>query len=435
MSTVRTAFLESAVQSGSVMAARLSVLLATFVVGYFEPMTAVIQFDSFVIASTFVALGLGLGFDSGLSLVAAEVRIDQRHLMLWVALAFPTLVMLPLALALCGAYFWLEPILLMWWQWGLAVVYGYLQVNLTIAYAFDRFSGSAIKVSLIILVVNLLGFFVGSFSLARGGGVSDFMIAYVLALSLGNLIVIPRQILRYPVPLNMLSEAPAALWNLVSFSIWYLISSLTLLLRRPIERATVIAVSSPEILGTYIIVSRIAELIGLLGSILSSGFMPIIIRQYRDPDGSGKALARHLLDGYFALTIGLVGVMAVILPIFSYVESLPYNREVLPSLFLLIVANSLLGVTSLSGQGFTLTRKGHYVGLSGALFVLAYAGFSFIFSYAGYGISSTPMGFLLASFIYAVLIVQGSEYLAPVGYSIWRQLCWMLALIGLAFCI
>lgn len=433
MGIIRKGLLESVVQSGSIMAARLSLIAGTFVVGFFQPLAEVTQFDSFAIVATFIALGLGLGLDSGLSLVAAEDSPEQRHLMLWVALAFPTFAILPVGLVILGAQFWLDPILLTWGQWGLAAIFGYLQVNLTIAYTFDRFSGSAIWISLEILGFNLLGFGVGSVLLAQGGHVSDFIVAYVIALALGNLWVIPRHLWRHPVPGDRRAEALAVFRKLVGFSIWYLMSSLTLLMRRPIERVAVLAVGSPEILGSYIIVSRLAELVGLLGTVLSSGFMPIIIRRYHDADGAGKALARYLLNGYFALSVGLIVGAAILSPLFLDRISFPDAYPVMPILLLLIAANSLLGAISLSGQGFTLTRKGYFVGLAGAVLIVAFAGLSVLFVFAGLGIWAAPLGLLCAAAICVLLIVQGSEYLAPVGYSIWWQIVWMVLLIGLAF--
>lgn len=433
MGVMRKALLESVVQSGSMMAARLSLIAATFVIGFFQPLIEVTQFDSFAIAATFIALGLGLGMDSGLSLIAAEDRPEQRHLMLWVALAFPACAVLPLGLAVWGAHFWLDPILLTWGQWGLAVLFGYLQANLTIAYSFDRFSGSAIWISLKILGVNLLGFGAGSVLLAQGGHVSDFMVAYVVALGLGNLWVIPRHLWRHPVPRARRTEAIAVFRTLVGFSIWYLMSSLTLLLRRPIERVAVLAVSSPEMLGGYIILSRLAELVGLVGTVLSSGFMPIIIRRYHDADGVGKALARKLLNGYFALSIVLIAGALILWPLYLHRIPFPEGYPVMPVLFLLIAANVFIGGGTLSGQGFVLTRKGHFVGAAGAVLIAAFAGFAALLVTMGFGIWATPLGLLGAAAIYILLIVQGSEYLAPVGYSIWWQIGWMTGLIGLAF--
>lgn len=433
MDAMRKASLESMVQSGSIMGARLSMIAATFVIGFFQPLVEVTQFDSFAIAATFIALGLALGMDSGLSLIAAEDRPEQRHLMLWVALALPACLVLPLGLALWAAYFWLDPILLTWGQWGLAVLFGYLQANLTIAYSFDRFSGSAVWISLKILGVNLLGFGVGSGLLAQGGHVSDFMIAYVLALGLGNIWVIPRHLWLYRVPRNSRAEAPVVFRKLVGFSIWYLISSLTLLLRRPIERVAVLAVSSPETLGAYIMLSRLAELVGLLGTMLSSGFMPIIIRRYYDADGGGKALARNLLNGYFALSVVLIIGGLILWPLYLHRIPLPDALPVMPILFLLIAANSLFGAIALSGQGFVLTGKGYFVGAAGAVLIVAFASFAALFIFLGLGIWAAPLGFLCSAAIYVLLIVQGSEHFAPIGYSIWWQIGWMIVLIGLAF--
>lgn len=433
MGVMRKALLESVVQSGSIMGARLSLIAATFVIGFFQPLTEVTQFDSFAIAATFIALGLGLGLDSGLALIASEDRSEQRHLMLWVALAFPACAVLPLGLAVWGAHFRLDPILLTWGQWGLAVLFAYFQTNLTITYSFDRFSGSAIWISLKILGVNLMGFGGGSMLLAQGGHVSDFILAYVVVLGLGNLWVIPRYLWRHPVPRDQRVEAVAVFRDLAAFSVFYLLSSLTLLMRRPIERVAVLAISSPEMLGGYIILSRLAELVGLVGGLLSSGFMPIIIRRYHDSDGVGKTLARRLLNGYFALSVGLMGGALTVWPLYLQSISFPDGYPVMQVLFLLIAANVLIGAGSLSGQGFILTRKGYFVGATGAVLIAAFSGFAALFITFGLGIWASPLGLLTGAVIYILLIVQGSEYLAPVGYSIWCQIGWMTGLIGLAF--
>ena len=143
-------------------AARLSLVAATFVIGLHQPLIEVTQFDAFVIAATLIAVVLGLGIDSGLSLIASKDMVEQRHLMLWVALACPVCMVLPLLLAARLAYVWIDPILLTWGQWGLAIILGYFQANLAIAYSFDRYSGSAIAISLKILLINAVGFSAGS---------------------------------------------------------------------------------------------------------------------------------------------------------------------------------------------------------------------------------------------------------------------------------
>lgn len=433
MSVVRTAFLESVVQSGSMMTARLSLIAATFIIGVFRPLNDVIQFDTFTIGATFISLGLGFGMESGMSLLAKEDSSEQRHLMLWVALAFPSCLVLPLGLAVWGANFLLDPVLLTWKQWGLAVVFGYLQANLTIAYSFNRFSGSAIRISLKILTVNLLGFSAGSIMLAQGGHVSDFMVMYVVALGIGNLWMIPPLLWRHRVPRWGREEAVAVFRKLVGFSFWFLISSLTLYLRRPIERVAVLAVSSPAMLGGYIIVSRVAELVGIVGGILSTGFMPIIIRRYHDSDGMGKSLARKLLHGYFTLSILLLIGAVMLWPLYLCRISFPPGFSVMSVLFLLVTANIFIGGTALSGHGFVLTHKSYFVGAAGAVLIVAFAGLAALFIVLGFGMWATPLALLGAAVIYILLIVQVSEYLAPVGFSIWRQIGWMIVLIGLAF--
>ena len=433
MSLIRTALLESVVQSGSMMAARLSLIAATFIIGVFRPLNDVIQFDSFALGATFIALGLGFGMESGMSLLAKEDSSEQRHLMLWVALAFPACLVLPLGIAVWGASFLLDPVLLTWKQWGLAVIFGYLQANLSIAYSFDRFSGSAIRISLKILAVNLLGFSAGTVALAQGGLVSDFMVLYASALGLGNLWMIPPLLWRHRVSCKGHEEILATFRMLAGFSVWFLLSSLTLFLRRPIERMAVLSFSSPAMLGGYIILSRLAELVGLVGTVLSSGFMPIVIRRYHDRDGMGKSLARKLLNGYCVLSILLLIGALVLWPLYLYRIEFPPEFPVMSVLFLLVTANIFIGGASLSGQGFVLTHKSYFVGAAGGVLIATFAAFTALFILLGLGIWATPFGLLGAAVIYILLIVQGSEYLAPVGFSIWRQIGWMIGLIGLAF--
>ena len=158
----------------------------------------------------------------------------------------------------------------------------------------------------------------------------------------------------------------------------------------------------------------------------------MIIRRYHDADGVGKALARKLLNGYFALTVLLIVGALILGPL--YLQHIPRSGALpaMPILFLLIVANSLFGVVSLSGQGFVLTRNGHFVGAAGAVLIVSFALFVALFIFSSLGIWAAPLGFLCAAAIYGLLIVQGSEHFAPIGYSIWWQIGWMIVLIGLA---
>ncbi|MEJ5220045.1 hypothetical protein WG622_17455 [Cognatishimia sp. D5M38] len=433
MRVLSTALVESIVQSGSMMAARLSLIAATFVIGYFQPLIEVTQFDLFAIAATFVALGLGLGMDSGLSLIATEKKPSERNLMLWVALGFPACAVSVLGLILWLAHFWLEPIFLTWEQWALAITLGYFQANLTIAYSFDRFCGSAIKISLKILFFNLLGFAGGSILLAQGGQAIDFMITFTIALGLGNLWVIPGHLRRNTVPRQERLKATNTFKNLIGFSVWYLMSSLTLLMRRPIERFAILSVSSPEMLGGYIIISRLAELVGLVGTVLSAGFMPIILRRFDDAEDVGKALARNLLNGYFALSVLLLSGGLLMWPL--YLEQIPFPAEfpTMPVMFVLIAANIFIGAASLSGQGFILSRKGHWVGIAGLILMTTFAAFTIFFLLLGIKIWSAPLGLLSASAIYILLVVQGSERIAPINYTTLRQIGWMTALVAVAF--
>ena len=185
-------------------------------------------------------------------------------------------------------------------------------------------------------------------------------------------------------------------------------------------------------LGGYIILSRLAELVGLLGTALSTGFMPIIIRRYHDADGVGKNLARKLLDGYFALSMLLTSGALILWPLYLNDVPLPSEYPAMPILFLLITVNIFIGGAALSGQGFVLTQKGYYVGAAGAFLLACFSIFGALFVLLGFGVWAAPMGLLVASAAYIILIVQGSERLAPVGYSIWRQSGWMTTLIGLS---
>ena len=101
---------------------------------------------------------LGLGIDSGLS----PNRIQRYgRAALPDALGGPSLSCLHGLASFAGGTFGIcliDPILLTWGQWGLAIILGYFQANLTIAYSFDRYSGSAIAISLKILLINAVGF-------------------------------------------------------------------------------------------------------------------------------------------------------------------------------------------------------------------------------------------------------------------------------------
>ena len=81
-----------------------------------------------------------------------------------------------------------------------------------------------------------------------------------------------------------------------------------------------------------------------------------------------------------------------------------------------------------------LTQKGHYVGAAGAFLLACFSIFGALFVLLGLAYGPLLWG-LVASAAYIILIVQGSERLAPVGYSIWRQSGWMTTLIGLSLAI
>ena len=106
MLTIRKAFLESIVQSGSMMASRLSLVAGIrgwlFSTAYSSHSIRQLYY------SHFFRIGAWFGFGFWLSLIAVEGNSEQRHLMLWVALSFPTFAILPVGLVIWLLHFWLD---------------------------------------------------------------------------------------------------------------------------------------------------------------------------------------------------------------------------------------------------------------------------------------------------------------------------------------
>lgn len=424
--------LASFVQSFCVSGSRLLLILPTFLVPSVAGFESLAYYDTFIISVNLISYLITFGLDSGFGLTSSFRTQKQKNHLFVVGHSVPIFFCLLLSILLLALSKLLTNFIPDWFFDDIyySIPVALCQSQLLLTYSYKRFLSKAFRISLILLAIYFFSSFVALILFFHFKNsqtlIQCFSFVFVLLTSSYYLSIILSKICNHTFPAITPRLLLKTAYILLPFSFWYLISSLTLYLRRPIERILIVNVGSLELLGSYILVSRFAELIAMIGAFLSSGFYPLFISKYNSESNVGQKLAKTLLDFYFASIYLIIPIALLLWLVYLKFSNIDNNQFSIPLIFAMVLAAANLGGLSLTGQGFVLTKKSHFVGLIGACFIVLLALMGYVFTM----VMSSPLdglalALLLSSFVYIIFLVQMSERLAPIGYTFYRQIAFL----------
>lgn len=437
---IRIGLLASFVQSFCVSGSRFLLILPTFIVPSVSGFESLAYYDTFIVSVNLISYLITFGLDSGFALASSFRTQKKKNHLFVVAHSVPILFCLLLSVFLLFFFSFFSNLIPGWFlnDIYLSLPVALCQTQLLLTYSYKRFLSKAYSISLILLAIyfiSILISLVSFFHFKDSRALTHwFSFSFVFLTSAYYSLIFLFKFCNHTLPVIIPSLLVKTAYILLPFSFWYLISSLTLYLRRPIERLLIVNVGSLELLGSYILVSRFAESIAMIGSFLSSGFYPLFISKYNTDSNAGQKLAKTLLDYYFA-SIYLIIPIALGLWIFYLRFVNIDNTELgIPLVFAMVLSAANLGGLSLTGQGFVLTKKSYFVGIIGACFILLLACMGyFLTTIMSSPLDGMALSLLFSSFAYIVVLVQMSERLAPIGYTLYRQIAFLAPPLVLSF--
>ena len=430
---IRKGTIDTALQVVATTGVRFALIFSLFILSIFISIEDVAKYDLFIVSSSMLLILLTIGLDSGLA-IAALSRPSRQAAYLWLSLC---------TISLIGAILYL-PLLILLKISGIDLVfdtqtfglaYGYAAMNgvMILVFSFYRWIGRAFVASALIVIGQTVGFIVAFILFFIDQRVEAFMKGLLVGAFLGAGLCLVYIFKTIPPPPTLLKWrfVRSAFIQLVRVSGPFGIASGALIGRRAIDRAIIIMIGSPTLLGGYALVSRAGELVAFVFALPALGFAPILVREYYDT--TVKNLARILYSGYIVASL-LMTLAASLVWIFYCSSLFPQEAHAVAPLFVaLVVANLFFTETTVAGFGFIIVKQTHLVAVLSFMFILINLAIAIPLIYFGYGISSVAIGFLIASFVHSSIFVWMSEKKIKFYYKLKTIIAVKLIMASVAF--
>lgn len=426
---------DSLIQVAATALVRLGLVVSIFLLAPFVTLEELGRFDIFVVSSSFVLLGVTLGMDSGLALIANRPG-TQLHLSFLLCSIAIVLVMGSLAAVVLLL---LSPYLSMaifppGYLWA-TLSYGTANAVILVIFSFYRWLGQARTASVLIIGANAIGFSLAGFFFALSLDTLDFVAGLTLGSMFGCLLcfgyVWCQQKLTLRAVRRAFNVASKIGGTLLALSLPYMVASLSLLMRRFIDRSFILLLGDPTMLGAYALVARFAELVGFTFGLPAMGFAPLFISGHKNV--ITRQLAQLVYSSYCGLSLMVVLVVGWV-QLWVGLFFLPEGVAQTAALLLPILGGTLfLGEISIAGFGFIICRRPRVFTLLSFGFPIAYALLSAAFYYLGFGLLSISLAFVVVSFAYSTLMVVQSEKLCSFNYRLYS--IGIVKTLNLAWCL
>lgn len=372
------------------------------------------SYDLFVIASGLLVILGSLGMDSGLAIKIAESKHEKNLLsaMLTTTIALSSGVIIVLWAAAALLQQWL-PYMATFstiYLHGLFVYTFIYQYNYNI-YNFTRWLGNARMAAVISFASSVLGIVCGLVSIILFQPKVEY---YILGAIVGSMIgaVFSTFSARHYLLWRRLPSAH--LKDLMKLSIPYLPTYFSNYLMQLTDRLIITSAFGLTALGLYAFVNRLAQVPNFALQIISSGFRPIIYRNYQNEEG--QRLARKIFNIFWIMMIPATFIAVVAAkPLIQLLGGEQYEgaRQILPYI---VVSVLLLGSFYLFGFGYSIKRKTiHVTWISLSVVALLYI-LSFPLIRLS-GLVGVAQASALAAMIGGCLYIFFSERLSPFKYD------------------
>lgn len=429
---LRKGALDSLLQVAATTLVRLGLVVAVLGLAPFVSFEELGRFDLFVVGSSFAVLAVMIGMDSGLAIVANRQSQAIRRALLIVALCIVCILALVWSLLLVvvlvllpSSVLEVDSHALIW----MTLTHGALSGVLILIFSWFRWQGRATTASLILIAANGVGFAAATIAFTIEHSIPAFVAGLLLGAAFGIFgcfifLIRAENFSRNDIAVLFRPQRAKRLaWSLLGVSLPYVMASVSLLLRRAIDRSYLMTLGDPVLLGAYAVVARGAELVGFAFSLPSVGFAPIFVA--RHGEASTRRLARIFYGSYVVssfVVVSLVFVLTALMP--NFLGSLLGSttnanvNEVSKLLAPILVGTLFLGELSCAGFGYAIARRPKlYSQLSVAyplLYLICVAGLAS----AGMGIDALGWAFAITSFLFVSIVIVGSESLVRFDYPI-----------------
>lgn len=413
---------DSLIQIAATTMVRLGLVLSLLVLAPLVALEETGQFDLFIVGATFVQLAMTVGMDSGLAIVNQRRTLQMRRWYLIVSLTILS------ALALLF-YSVVELALLMLTDLSghaalirIGLGYGTLMGAMILIFSWFRWQSRARTASMLLVGANITSFAIAAVGFMLFGTINAFVSGLFLG-SAGGVCLCLYYLIRHDgfslSDLRDISDRkmlkPVAI-DLLRLSLPYLFASISLILRRLVDRAYILTLGDPKLIGAYAIVTRASETIAFALSMPSVGFAPILVARHRE--APVQRLGRLMYTSYVIVAFLIVLAALFVSPQFFAATDDTAIAAIVPLATSIIAGTLFLGETSIAAFGYVLARKPALFTALSVAYIAGYAASIVVLSALGFGIAALGWSFVVTSLLFSTAAVTWSEKLACFGYPL-----------------
>jgi O-antigen/teichoic acid export membrane protein len=255
-------------------------------------------YDLFIVINSFLVMVLTLGMASGLAIKITELIADESKLaFLFMLSLFSCLFMTLLAWGICISVVFVFDIGgLPLFAWHGLFIYTFFSLISYTVFNFLRWTGKATIAALVNVLSAFLGLSIGiSLMVLMRNEVTLYIIGLVIGAILGGIacLYIVRQ---YIVGFKIIDNWKEEIKDLLKLSLPFVPNYIGNRLLTLSDRLIILMFLDLKAAGIYALLSRIASIPNLFTGVLTSGFQPVLLKNYKVCEG--RKLIRHFYNSY-----------------------------------------------------------------------------------------------------------------------------------------
>lgn len=384
-------------------------------------------YDIFLLSTAFLALIVSLGTDSGIAIFLVDEKEDLDKI--GTLISFCLLLNLIMILSIFTVALIANNFYSLNKFFGVSIFLFFANLLLTSIVNFSaslfRWMGNAKLSSIISFLGATIGFTIGFILLKNFHTISSFINGIIIG-NLITLILVFLLLKKYLRKIDFAMNREIYL-NLLKTSIPFLPSYLVYYLALYIDRFLVLQLLGSTALGYYALASRISQIPNFGLSILTKGFQPVILSNYKTNEGIN--MARNLYT-YFILSLPFILLLMIVfsnpIVIFFGGDSFRGSTSIVP---MITISTLIIGGMSLNGFGFIIQKENIWMFYTSVFLLVLNFIFALVLSNF-FAINGIAFATLISSCIAAVFYTYNSEKLYSFNLSIiWTVIIYCILVI------
>jgi len=395
-------------------------LLALLVIPFLAKSVGVEEFatyDLFLVTSNFLNILVILGIDSGVAIFLAENRNRDRVSFLYISTILISISLVGIiSIVIYNIFLYTNQLFTLnrtvWMYICIYLLFGVINYH---TFNFLRWEERAKEASFINLFSYIAGMLIGLFFLYFiDNRVESYLHGLIIGIFLGTLLslYISRE---YIFGFSIIENPLGLLKELLKVSLPFIPNYLGNNLIQIADRVVILMLFGKYELGVYAIVVKLARVPQIIIGTVSSGFLPVMIRNYKSKKGA--SLIRSFFHSYLLMILILFILSSIyakpIMMLFAgekYVEF----AYLFP---LALVAILFVQSSRASGFGFIIQKKTKYIMYITFISVIINYILSLLFGYY-MGLEGVIFGTLLTGIFKTYIYINYSERLYRFNYNI-----------------